>query len=523
MFRNKMLALLMVFVMVGLVAYVQPAGLIAADASGERAVDVDVREDGSPSSVGTVLDAYSVFGQEFLTRLETSPLGALPLWFNVFELGTTTFEVDVDTWYGPVSVDFEMAVNNDRDEAVVRFNINVMGVAVDFALHVDSEQMALSSSLFGRDNLGIVYETFAEDFRGFLAEIGVDDFQMAYLEEVFAELEALIAILPESFANQEAMNEHFKSEIERVYLEFMRAVEGETTTATINVGGRNVEATRVQFDITDSQFIQVLDDIITAYEEIPGLAEMFASIPDADVSDVFDIYRELLDMLAEVFTGTFEEAIYIVDGRLVRAYVSGDLAFDGEYVSIEMVANTGTHALDLWDIEITASIDGDTVTIYLGWEIDGTTNTFTASISENGVFEEEGTLVLDWDSTAGTFTVAVSANDAELREVFEGRYTTDGTVFTLGFDASDFSLTMRTSLEANTAMIDFINMSDWNEALFDRIGQTIDGLFGGLMGMGGNVMMFDDMMFDEAMMEAWMLDDAMMEALMLEMMQSGAF
>lgn len=434
--------------------------------------------------------AFSNLGSEISERIESSPFYALTLLGELAQNDAMTMNFDFDyrpasMWDPDVRGNLTLGLNSVLNAAVVEGEVRVLGLPIDLAVHINEERIAARSRVISNDFYGITFETFERDFRQFANVLGLDEFtvrEIIDLFDMFDPASSTRSDLPEDWADKYS----------ELFLNFILGLEFTSTSAEIGRGSAASRVQLIEFALTQSDIANLLNDLIDMLDNDNYIRDMFASFGELDPT--FDLgvqgFDEMIrELRAEVRDFERDNTVGIVLGLYIgngnrmaqmRLVVDvEDRRWNDEYRT-EILLNFGNSVTDTWTIEVEVTDRWGTDRTIGGWEFSE-----TASGYENRLFIGMGrdrvTLGATWNPDNGRFMLSYSDSwsDGSIGGTFN---VGSDNSFSLRFDPLDIfgdSLAFGMSAEAgaNIPDISFVNMDQWDAGLLDLLERSIMGLF----------------------------------------------
>lgn len=453
----------------------------------------------NPAAV-PIADAFDIMLDEFEQRVETTPLQAIPIMLDNFEDGTLTvnFEYrDRGSWgLGNFSGSAVLRSDTRNNNYALEAALSAMGILnIDMSVFLDSNRLAFGSSLIGDDFYGITFSTFSEDFRTLGNMFGLSQSE---INEISDAIDLITEMMGEfsDFGNNAAAFAPYLA----VLTNFFRDMEYSSERVTLNIGGQQIEATRISTVVTMREYIDLMEEFINVMADDANIRDMFGRVGgllgDAGFVYEFDaaineLRNDLRDIGREI-TGSISESYYIgSNGRLLRAAVTMDVSIDGERTEMYTEMNFGTSADDKWTMETTMIDRWSRTEMSIEWDIRETSGGYenTLSVSTSYITDrwdsvESFTLVSTWSPETGSFSLGFR-DDWGFDDSIDGVFNLLPQGFSLRFDDIDIGWNESLSIEiisdrgANIRNINYINISQWEESPFDMIEEILGGLFGG--------------------------------------------
>ena len=310
----------------------------------------------------SVSAAPSLF-EEFAERIEGSPFQIFSVLSESLRDGVSAVEADWVSWRNDEeSFTLRFYSNMNDHEYALIFEMIDRWDEVDFDLFLNTERIAVSSSYFGEDALGLRFATFADDlpvfFEGLLAH-GIVPGSPDLLEEILGYVDFIQELLASGMANEVDPLEFLD-----LLLPLLLQVEQSSEQVVVNAGGTNVNADRLAFTIDIDVFFDTVFEVL------------YVASGDA----MFDELRRDMQQDMENVNGTITVAVYIADtGRLLQ--IGFDLStvetrinwWTGEEetgnTTLSIIANFGAHATDTWLFTIDLTNIWRSHSVTLAWEI----------------------------------------------------------------------------------------------------------------------------------------------------------
>jgi hypothetical protein len=443
-----------------------------------------------------VNNAMSNFGDEFNTRISTTPLQAFGLLFNALELGTTTVnfshEETYEDWNGNVRSNF--GAGNfvfQSDTRSMNFalagEISSDGESIDFIAYLNENRLALGSSLIGDTLYGVNFATLSQDIERLLGEFG---FSAAELAEIRNQLNQLIlSDMMSTYLQPSPMDDEYM----RVIGNFLRAGENISDNVEVSTSRGTVNARRVAYSFSDANMVALLRDLVNVMERDTSVSSVFNNPMYAymgiSYSDAIHEIRGMIREMERELNGDITLAFYIGAGdRLLRVEFDAAFIDYGDEISLNMVLCLGGSATDIWRLDINFDDGWDNFSATAEWEIrqvSGRNIHDIELIIREDDWSESATLTLDWDPSGGEFIFSVREPSGWNEEFFRGNFVVQNGAFRLRFhvsnegwySSSETSVEISTSRGVNIGNVNYTNIGDLRMADFERIGEA---LFGGV-------------------------------------------
>ena len=452
---------------------------------------------GGRSSATQLHRAMDNLTVEMMERIDSTPLGVLPMMIEALDSGTTTLKVDYETfgwWETYTQAEITIKTNSQDSEYAVIMDIASDSMDFDLELFLNDERIAARSQLLGDDFFGITFDTLSADIQTFGNSIGLDRTAMNELTQVAEMIEDLL--------NMQDLDEEFIESIEKVFEDFAENLEESTERVEIRVSGETVNATRIYYVIQFDDVVDLLRELVNLYEDFYfRQIEIFNNPASRDV--YLEMSRSFDDMMFEIdyllrelernSYGEITTAFYLGNrDRLLRMHIEADLTVDGDRGQLTMVYDFGLSATDRWEFEITTIAGRDEYSIFITWDYSERGNSHVNTIRVDVIdrwSDYSVTLMSEWNKTSGDFELSAQISDGPVfgGGAVSGNLTMTNTGFALVFDDIETSFS-RVSFEIsgelgapNIENVDFINLDRWGDTLVD----LLEDLFFGGFPFGG--------------------------------------
>ena len=441
------------------------------------------------SPMATAAKSLSNVGDEFNQRLQGSPLESVGMLMNSLESGSLTVDFDYrDRWSDARGV---VTLHSDerRGDYAVESEIIIDGQRLDFDFYINRERAAVRVEQFDRNFYGINFATFRSDFRSFADNLGLSRQEI----DMIADMVDFIS----EMMNVNLGSDALYAEYQKIIEDFFRQIEFSSERVEITSGGSSVRATAIELQITDRMIIKLFEDILKAYENDESMRQMFDAIdgvqstmnPWSSGSSYDEMLREMRSMIRELereLRGDILVTLFVGRrDRLLRLEIDANLEFDRERTRTKISLDFGSSARDTWVLEMNT----DDETYIIEWEINESSRGAEIILrftEEYRNWSESFEITLDW-SDRGDFTLS-HREGRERETLLSGTYTSDRNGFRLTLDdpfvSTGWGETLH--LEISTAsrsgripQIDFINVSEWDLSLIDKLEDFIYSFDGG--------------------------------------------
>ena len=435
---------------------------------------------------------------EVTQRLETSPLQAFGMLFDALNSGTVNVNFEYhDEWWSEnwgggshtSSGNFSLTSDANAGAYALTGSVQVDDYPnLSFAAYINRDRVAFGSLNFSSNYYGFRFNTFRQDFIPFGQDtLGLGHSEMGMVSDVVEEIGALLRRSDESAAEQ------LEPYVDAFTQFLLNAEVGSERGVDVRVGLQTISARRVDYEITIPALAALLNswaDILERDESVraafnnPLYSEMFGA--DAH-SEMIQGLRSMVREMQNEVQGRLTLSFYIGSGnRLVQISLTGTVSERGRSVRIGLVLNFGASLTDTWSLSTTVITEWATLTNMFVWEINdtgGRTVNRLAWYTEN---DDIYSLLISWNPHNGDFVVTFEETYEQwghhVEELFEGNFTTTGQHFSMRFEHRDFwdwsggwdeiSFFIEISTDSRTDTgggIDFINISQWNDAWLDRL------------------------------------------------------
>ena len=448
------------------------------------------------SPLNTVAKSLSKVGNELEQRVSDTPLESIGILMESLESGTVSVDFDYSAAMTNMRGNVSLHSDEKRGESVIEANIasDIMNfdiVNFDIDLYINKERAAMRMSQIDNNFYGITYETFREDFRSFanLLDLSRDEIDMICdVVEMYSDM-----------LNME--DDEVLDGYQDIFTDFIKSAEVSSERVDIKSGNESVRVRKIEFTITDRMIVELLESLVDEFENDDNMRAMFEANEEiqSGLYMGFGSYMSFDDMIREIRSGLREldrnlrgevlVAFYIGGGdRLVRLDINADLEYDREKGDLEITLDFGSSADDLWVFEMNTHDDSGRSSYRLEWEMNETSRggeTVLRASSDDSWSSSETSFILDW-TDRGNFTFSLDG-DWGREMLFSGVYDKNNDGFSLVIDdpfADSFwnqSLVLEISATRRSGHIDdisFINVSEWNQSLIDKIEDYFS--FGGL-------------------------------------------
>jgi len=427
---------------------------------------------------------------ELSERLATSPLQAFELVMGSLENGTVnvafdytsiwrnwwTDETETDTYNGHFSLTSNARTNN----MALRGNMQVSSSPnVSFAAYINPERVAFGSPNLCDNYYGFRFDSFRQDIVPFGRALGILESDMNMVSDIVEEIGSWIT-------RGNTSMEELKPYIEAFTSFLLDAESGSERGEEVRVGFETITARRVDYAITISDLVELLntwidmlenDDTIRALFDSPMYTTMYGN-------NAFDsMIRELRWGVQEIednLRGRITLSFYIGRGsRLVQVALRGNLTVDGDSISFRVAMNFGNSATDRWALTGSVTDSWGTYSFNAFWDIERQDGRHVNIWQIEHEHDEVFTITSDWNPTTGGFTFSleeIGRWGTWDEELLSGNFTTDGETFRLAFhheddwNGSTLDLEIYTTTDNNAgADINFINIDRWGDELLDRL------------------------------------------------------
>jgi len=445
-------------------------------------------------------NAISNFGDEISERVDGTPLELFGMLLESMEDGSVTVEFDYQDnsdWMftGPdISGAITLHADYESRQYAAEASMLIDGFELDFDFHFNNESMAFRIPQIDNNFYGIIFETFADDFREFANIVGLSQREIA---EAIEMIEAY-----ERWMNMQADMDGIYEKYEELFADFLDDVD--VSISRVNyVHGRSVSARRIDFVATAEMFVNFMEDYINMLDDDEDMRALFAQSdafmeimdPFGSSGSVFDeMIRDLRSMMRELdgLEGYMTFSMYVGSGnRLLRMELDMNFGFDEELERVVVALDLGESASDAWRLSADAPDGSEFI---LDWEVNDTSNggeTIVRAIMNDRRSSFEYEVILDW-SDRGDFTLSFYEG-WHAETVLTGNYTSNAYGFELwlydlidsDWDWSDESLDIGISTARRTESlepVDFINISDWGQRVVDMMDDFADDLFDQMFG-----------------------------------------
>ncbi|MCL2621283.1 MAG: hypothetical protein FWD97_10165 [Defluviitaleaceae bacterium] len=437
----------------------------------------------------TINDSFENFGDEFVQRIETTPLTSIYRLSEAGHEGVITADVNVRQAglfgiNGDINARFYSSIENES--FALMLNAAVMGMDFDARMFVDGDSVAIGSDAFlGDGNFGVFYDTFRTDAQNFF---NLMDLTQRDLEDVAEVLDLMAEQFRNAFASLNEDGEHNIQPYLTMLNNFINSIEQDRLNTSVN--GVSVE--RISLEIRNDDLVRLLSDLYDIIAE-DNYIRLLMDARDAQDpwmragNSSFEWMLEDLRYAVEELQDLDEEILitinfYIGNGnRLARLYLGVDV--ENDYVAIIM--DMGTHALDTWTLEIsntqTFLQKETTETILVVWTLTDHAGTYENRItvtSPNWRGEMEAVAFYSiWTPVGGDFTLGFE-NQWEDDMSFGGNLVITDDAMTLRFDdivVDDVTISIEIGAEVGVALpqATFTNISEWDQDLIDHVEQQI--------------------------------------------------
>ncbi|MCL2854499.1 MAG: hypothetical protein FWE21_02645 [Defluviitaleaceae bacterium] len=454
----------------------------------------------------TINSSFENFGDEFMQRLETTPLISAVRAAEALQDGVITADVGVRQagFFGiNADVSARLYSNAENAQSAMFLDAGFFGMNFDLRAFADENSLAIGSDAFlGEGNFGVFFDSFREDAQNFA---GLMDWTQGDLDDIAGLLDTLagqMAMLNSVGAEEE---HNFQPYIMLIN-DFINEIEQERLSTNIN----GVDAERITLEITNDDLISLLTrlyNVIAADEQLRFILDTadartaqqmaewdqwwyeWSGEPIVRQSSFEVLLEEVQWVIDDIVEAEYDILItmhfYIGNGnRLVRWHLNAAGAYD----IFSMTLDTGAHALDTWTLE-TSSVTtwrGETreETILIEWALENTGITYenTITITTDGWWNDTphmGTLSSVWTPETGAFTLGFA--DERDSGSFSGLFFLEDDSMNLQFEdivIDDITITIQIGAEAGATVpqANFINISQWDQDLIDQVERQISTL-----------------------------------------------
>jgi len=442
---------------------------------------------GSPAA--TVARSFSNLNDELEARIQETPLAIYSLLIDALEDGAVTVDFAYSDRWDEVDGTVTLHSNRERGNYILEGVLHTDFWSMDFETYITGEFAAMHIRQVDNEFYGFYFDTFRQDFRSFARLL---DLSRNEVDEI-ADMVDIIHILL-NIGDDWNLYEKY----EELLNNFISSLEFDSSRIDFEPNGRNIRAQKIEFTITDSMIVELLSDFIDLFEEddtmrtlfdtIESIANPFSTGRNSFYDEMIRNARDGIRDLRRNLRGEIIVSLYIGSrDRLMRVELDADLEHDRDRAQFEGFWDFGSSAHDTWVQELNMFERGDRVTSTIEWDIretsrGGETTYRTVNDDRWGVFTTE--ITLDW-TNRGNFALSLRDDWGGNRTLLSGIYTIDNEGFNLVIDDPfadyfwDESLQLQLEISAargadRIGEIDFVNISDWDMRLLDRLENLFD-------------------------------------------------
>jgi len=448
--------------------------------------------------------AFENFSDELNERLETTPLQIFSLLGETLQNGVLSVEVEYresNPWGMGVSLGGEARIysNAATNDFALLGNLNAMGfINADFGLWMNQNRIAASTSLIdGGQAYGITFGTVRNDIRPFGQMIGMSQWEMDELADIF---EMLDEMLNSPFAD---INNDLLDPYTDQLIELLRLAEMNSTNTNILVNGVSTSVEQVTYVITGQHLVNLLDNWVNTFANDQNMRNYF-NLMDETTGQAMWGGMSTFDMMVRDLRWAVEDlqreinpnqellrlSLYIGNrDRLVRATASITTQWEDWWngdittTTTSFVLDLGASATDTWTLTVNTREESSWgVWEYSGsivWTLEQLGGTYLNNISIIDEGEAVFMLFSEWNPQTGHFELGYTERDwwgVNWAQSFTGNFTTTGAGgFRLAFNQNDFGISDQLTIAISgqpgvpVPNVDFINLNQWDQRLYDSL------------------------------------------------------